>query len=231
MTNHVARLLTFSGIDGAGKSTQIESVCGFLVQRGFRVSRVAFWNDVAVMPNLRARASFQALRRKQVDRESAVLRCDKNIRTWYLTVIWAVFYLLDGLSLRRAVAKLQARGADFIVFDRYIYDQLVQIRARHWLALGYMRLLIAIAPIPDFGFVLDASPDEAFLRKPEYPLSFMHEYRRAFLELRSLVPELIVIPPAPIEQVRQQVLQHMSKAGNDRHSLEAAEEFILSGSP
>lgn len=231
MANHVARLLTFSGIDGAGKSTQIESVCAYLIQRGYRVCRVAFWDDVAVQPNLRARASFRVLRKKQVGAESGTLRCDKNFRTWYLTIIRAVFYLLDGLSLRRLVTRLRVKGADFIVFDRYIYDQLVQIRARHWLARAYMRLLIAVAPAPAFAFVLDASPDEAFLRKPEYPLSFMHEYRRAFLELRAFVPELIVIPAGPIEQVRQQIFRRLGEAGKGRHSPDPSNEFILSNSP
>jgi len=113
------------------------------------------------------------------------------------------------LRLRRAARQLRKTNSDFVIFDRYIYDQIVQIRARHWLARTYVRLLAAIAPTPDAGFILDASPDDAFGRKPEYPLAFMHEYRRAFLALTRLVPELIVIAPGSIAEVQQQIVAHL----------------------
>jgi thymidylate kinase len=104
---------------------------------------------------------------------------------------------------------LRTKDADFVIFDRYIYDQIVQVRARHWLARTYVRLLAATAPRPDAGFILDASPDEAFSRKPEYPLAFMHEYRGAFLALTKLVPELIVIAPGSIDEVQRQIVAHL----------------------
>ncbi len=41
------QIVTFSGIDGAGKTTQINSLSAYLSQRGFRVAHVVFWDDVA----------------------------------------------------------------------------------------------------------------------------------------------------------------------------------------
>lgn len=207
MTDHVARIVTFSGIDGAGKTTQIEAICAHLAERGQRVARVTFWDDVAVLPKIRAGVSLRVLRNKHPPSQSASLRSDKNVRTWYLSLIRSAFYLLDSLRLRRLVSRLRTDKWDFIIFDRYGYDQLVQVRDRHWLARLYIRLLIAIIPTPDFGFILDASPDEAFQRKPEYPLSFMHDYRRAFLDLQVFVPELTVIAPDSIAEVRQRILR------------------------
>ncbi len=57
-------------------------------------------------------------------------------------LVRAGFYLLDALSLRRVVSKLSRRDHDFIIFDRYLYDELVQIQPRHWLARAYIRLLL-----------------------------------------------------------------------------------------
>jgi thymidylate kinase len=207
MTDHVARIVTFSGIDGAGKTTQIEAIAGHLAEQGHRVARVTFWDDVALLPKIRAGVSLRVLRRKEVPSQSTSLRSDKNVRTWYWSLVRSAFYLLDSLRLRRLVSRLRTDKWDFIIFDRYGYDQLVQVRGRHGLARLYIRLLIAIIPTPDFGFILDAPPDEAFQRKPEYPLSFMHDYRRAFLDLQVFVPELTVIAPDSIAGVRQQILR------------------------
>ena len=208
MTQQAGRIVTFSGIDGAGKSTQIEWLCKRLTEHGFRVVRVTFWDDIAVLARFRARVSLRALRNNTLPDTS--LRHDKNVRTWYLTLARSFFYLLDSLRLRRVARKLAKSGLDYIVFDRYIYDQIVQVQARHCIARAYIRLLIAIAPIPDAGFILDASPEHAFSRKPEYPLAFMHEYRRAFLATRDFVRTLIVIRPGSIAEVQQQILAHLA---------------------
>ena len=46
-------LVSFSGIDGAGKSTQIENLHRLLIAAGFQVQRLAFWDDVAVLRRFR----------------------------------------------------------------------------------------------------------------------------------------------------------------------------------
>ncbi len=207
MTHRVGRIVTFSGIDGAGKSTQIDSLRKTLSEQGFRVVRVTFWDEIAVLSGLRARVSLRTLHNNSPDNS---FRHDKNVHTWYLTLARSFFYLLDSLRLRRVARRLKRSDVDFIIFDRYIYDQIVQVRARHWVARAYVRLLTALAPIPDAGFILDAAPNDAFARKPEYPLAFMHEYRRAFLATREFVPALIVIAPGSISEVQQHILAHLS---------------------
>jgi len=208
-----AQIITFSGIDGAGKTTQIEMLTSNLQSLGFSIARVCFWDDVAVLPDLRAGLSLRAFQGSK-QKESTSLRSDKNVRTWYLTLLRSPFYLLDTLSLRRVIAQVRAQHADYIICDRYCYDQIVQIRSHSWAPRMFKRFLMALAPAPHFGFILDASPDEAFQRKPEYPLSFMYEYRDAYLDLRKIVSQLCVIPAGSPERVHRQILERvLSRSG------------------
>jgi len=216
-----AQIITFSGIDGAGKTTQIEKLTGNLKSLGFRVARVCFWDDVAVLPDFRAGLSLRAFQRSK-RKEPTSLRCDKNVRTWYLTLLRSPFYLLDTFALRRVIAQVRAQHADYVICDRYCYDQIVQIRSHSWAARMFKRFLIALAPAPRFAFILDASPDEAFQRKPEYPLSFMYEYRDAYLALQKIVSQLSVIPAGTPEKVQRQILERvLSHSGMAHDDLKA----------
>lgn len=201
------RIVSFSGIDGAGKSTQIEFLCVLLSERGFSVQRLVYWDDVAVLAGLRAGMSFRFLhnQKKQAHPAHPSLRSDKNIRAWYLSLIRGVFYILDAVHFRIVLARVRRMGFDFVVADRCCYDQLVHIRPTHWWGRLFLRAMTKLAPAADVALLLDASPDLAFTRKPEYPLTFMREYQEAYLRLREFIPHLIVVPPDSIEQTRERI--------------------------
>jgi hypothetical protein len=201
------QIVTFSGIDGAAK--QRRSIASLRIfQRGFR-SRCLL-DDVACLSK-RAGVSLAVFRKSSSAANTVSLRHDKNVRTWYLTFVRAIFYFFDTLCLRPVLSQLRAGNSDFVIFDRYLYDQLAQIQSQSWLARAYIRLLVSLAPKPDFAFVLDAFPEEAFARKPEYPLDFMCGYRRAFLGLSTFVPQLIVIAPSTVEHVGRVILRSLSR--------------------
>ncbi|MEO6911297.1 MAG: thymidylate kinase, partial [Edaphobacter sp.] len=69
----------------------------------------------------------------------------------------------------------------------------------------YIRTLLRLTPKPEAAFVLDATPEIAFARKPEYPLEFLHSNRNAYLDLARLAG-MIVISPSTIDQAHAEVL-------------------------
>ena len=212
-------MVSFSGIDGAGKSTQIGRLEARLAGAGIRVRKLAFWDDVVFLSRFRAGVSHRMLggERGVGSPEKPVQRADKNVQRWYLTLLRSAFYLADALSLRRAVIKARAGDPDVVIFDRYIYDQLVNVPPS-WLGRRYIGLILRLAPRLDRAFLLDADPEAALQRKPEYPIEFLRRYRDAYHQLCPMVTEMVMVPPADVDQVEVAIAREFDKRTSLRTS-------------
>lgn len=207
-------LVSFSGLDGSGKSTQIENLRARLESSGARVELRAFWDHVVVLSRYR-----EGFVHKVYGSERGigapgrpVERRDKNVRAWYLTVARHALYLLDALHLRLVVGRLRRTGADVIILDRYIYDELANLPLENRVSRAFARLLARVAPRPDVAYLLDADPIAARARKPEYPVDFMQKCRAAYHRLAQMLGTITVVPPLPLEQAKQTVLNVFADA-------------------
>jgi thymidylate kinase len=205
-------VITFSGIDGAGKTTQIEILSSYLAQAGIAVHNLTLWDNVALFQEARSKFSRTVLQSepgigalgRPVDRR------DKNAQAGPLLLGRSILYVLDMISLRRTLRKLRTEIGGVIIFDRYIYDQLAALPMDHWLTRVYAKSLLRFTPKPDLAYVLDAKPEEARARKPEYPLEFMRQYRKSYLELSRLAGLRLVSDGTP-EEVHLAILRHFTK--------------------
>jgi thymidylate kinase len=200
-------VVSFSGMDGSGKSTQIELLCSALAGSGLTVDRLAFWDNVVALSKYRAQFSHKFLQSEGGVGAPGkpVKRNDKNNRAWYLTAGRYFLYFLDACKLRRKVGEARKRGKDVIVFDRYLYDQLATLPLEGVVARLYARAVLSLVPKPDIAYLLDAEPEVARERKPEYPLAFLHLYRRSYLILRQIAG-LTLIPSGSQDQVHGMIL-------------------------
>jgi thymidylate kinase len=204
-------IVSFSGIDGAGKSTQITELQSWLEKSAFRTSLLTFWDDIVVFSRFREFASFKAFKgdRGVGSPEKPLQRRDKNVASWPVTLARLGLYLADALHLALKVRQAQKSGADVVIFDRYIYDELANLPVTRSFFIAFIRFVLKLVPQPDVAYVIDADPVGAHARKPEYPLEFVRRNRDAYIALARISGALIVVGPDSIEAMKVRIRSEM----------------------
>jgi thymidylate kinase len=205
-------LVSFSGVDGSGKSTQIENLLVALHGHGLKTRKLAFWDDVVVGVRYREGFVHQVYKSERGIGAPGkpVNRRDKNMSGWHLTLARHFLYLLDALQLCRVVARERRRQGvvpvDVMVFDRYIYDELANLNLKNPLSRLFARFVQRFIPRPDIAYLLDADPVAAHARKPEYQVNFMVQCRQSYFDLAAQLGTMTVIPAMPLPETKQAVM-------------------------
>ena len=200
-------LISFSGLDGSGKSTQIENLTSYLEERGLATTTLAFWDNVVVWSRYRegfVHAVYGSEKGIGAP-DKPVNRRDKNVRKWYLSVARHFLYLADALHLGSVIRRARRLPVQVVIMDRYIYDELANLPLSNPLTRMFVRVVSWMVPRPDVAYLLDADPEAARARKPEYPVDFMRECRASYFRLAELLGTMIVIPPLPLTAAKTEV--------------------------
>jgi hypothetical protein len=200
-------LITFSGLDGAGKSTIIAWLKDTL-ERDDREVAVFHMNDhVGAYAYLRAlrdlvfggppRAFAGPDEPGQPGAGSpGSARPSLQERMWRLriAIIWnkplrRLLYVLDLMVFWCYRFYIERVKRQILIMDRYFYDTLVDVSdGRHWF---WIRLLERITPTPEVPVFLDIQPEESYSRKGEYSVAYLRArwiaYKTVFPWVRAAV--------------------------------------------
>jgi dTMP kinase len=179
--------VAIAGVDGAGKSTQVELLEERLRARGLAVSTIwCRWDPVIARPAVRL-LGLLARHRQAATPGASVTERRRSIRARALANPWAArawraLMVVDyGLRMAPAVRRAR-RKSDVVILDRYWHDVMVDFSFG-----GPLRdppgLLRRLLPDPRCLVVLDVPERVALARKPESPdVRHVSERRRLYGE-------------------------------------------------
>ena len=157
--------------------------------------------------------------------EKPLQRRDKNITSLPLIAARLFLYVADAINLCRKIRALRRNNVDVVIFDRYIYDELANLPLKRPLARAFISIVLRIVPQPDVAYVIDAEPEAARARKPEYPLEFVRKNREAYLSLARLSGGMRVIEPLSIEAAKARIRQEFMRGLSEPRVASAGPEY------
>lgn len=212
-------LITFSGLDGAGKSTLIEFLSATFERQHRPVVVLRLNDQIGVYAYLRGLRDIVLRRRTDVlppgmpDPRARVQANGRGVRALLsrvrTAILWnepvrRLLYPLDLFVFLLYRAYLEKIKGRVLIMDRYFYDTLVDVSTggdRLW-----TRLLARITPMPTVPVFLDVTPEESHRRKGEFSVDYLRRRYAGYQRVFSSVPGTVRLANTDLDATKAALL-------------------------
>lgn len=198
-------LITFSGVDGAGKTTHANYVGSMLESWGYTVQIISLikwtWvNKIGEMLIGKYSAFYPASNSKK----------RKNLFQKIFRMSCMGF---DLLRFRYFLLKAKHKQKT-IVCDRYFYDLGIQAHYIRIMPHSIMKIYWRLVPKPNYGFMLDVSPVNAEKREGEHSSEYYYTKHALYLAESKHWP-IFFIPAESFELTKKIVVSKLKNLGTN----------------
>lgn len=216
-------LITFSGLDGAGKSTLIRALKETLDRQDRKTVVLTMYDHVGLYPLIRflmdwpksllRRGRGQAFKPSVFTNDPDQLGVAQAHRGPLMKIVYAVvrsafmkrFVLLVDVSAfffyRFYFEKFSGRT---MIMDRYFFDSLADVAdGRHW---RYTQSILRVLPAPDLSIFVDVAPEVAYARKGEYSLDYLNVRREKYRHIFDRIAGSVSIHNDDFDQTREKLM-------------------------
>ena len=193
--------IVFMGIDGSGKTTQIDLFLEKLRGEKRLVIYVPFFSSERKVAGIIKSSIITDKLIHYLDKVAG----NKLINTPKLILRLASIIVDSWLT--RLFYLFKKRGT-IIVYDRYYYDSLVAIALRKKSQKDRILKLSRLVPKPNIVILFEVKPEVAILRKPEHSIA----EAKYICQLYSKLKEKIVVEAIDTEQSISQIQKKIENA-------------------
>lgn len=176
-------LISFSGIDGAGKSTQVKLLVEYLRSKGKKV-----YATEAMFGYFLLKPLVWVLRGTTGTRGQGPVKKNKSIlpKFWFILAfidIWASYIF----KVRPMLAKY-----DFVIADRFYTDIWANLLYYGYLPEWAFEIFVKLLPKADIAFMLQVNPKTVQKREREFPPDYYEEQAKIYKSLATQVNFCII---------------------------------------
>lgn len=188
----MTKIVAITGIDGSGKTTSARNLQASLSKAGYDAAYQHQFDSIFARILNRFRppklsvARHAAIEAAADPAQQSVPPASTASRATSMKNL-AAHLMLTLLAIRANKARFSA--GDYLVFDRYFYDDFVRLRQRYGVSKGLFRLLERIVPRPALLVNLEADVRTTYDRQVDVDSSFAKYSEKLGLH-RAMIAEL-----------------------------------------